>query len=57
MTEELLLLLLLTATGLMPGGSVTKKCTYIQKMDIRSKEAKQTSHEKKQLISQNFTVQ
>jgi hypothetical protein len=48
-------LLLLTSIGLMPGDSVNKKWTYMQKMDIHSKETKHLT--KKQLISQNFKVQ
>jgi hypothetical protein len=60
----LLFIYLLTAIGLMPGGSVTKIGRTYKKMDIHSKETKHTSHDKaartsheKQHISQNFTVQ
>jgi hypothetical protein len=60
----LLLLLLLTATGLMPGGSVTKIGRTYKKMDIIARKQnirptkKQHVHlTKKQHISQNVTVQ
>jgi hypothetical protein len=54
---------LLTAIGLMPGGSVTKigrtykKWTYIETKHTTHEKAARTTHKKKQHISQNFTVQ
>jgi hypothetical protein len=52
----LLLLLFINCNWAYGRWQCYKNWTYIQKMDIHSKETKHTSHEK-QHISQNFTVQ
>jgi hypothetical protein len=50
------LLLLLTAIGLMPGGSVTKIGRTYKEMDTHSKQTKHTSHDKAARTSHEETA-
>jgi hypothetical protein len=59
----IIIIIILTAIGLMPGGSVTKigraykKWTYIaRKKTYNSRKSSTYNSQKKQHISQNFTV-